>query len=154
MSYLFKALPADVCAAWRAGAPDANGQPPERVVSDGGNPCRCCLDEISKGQGMLILACRPFTAINPYAEIGPIFLCETCERHADSAVLPPVLAHRPRHWLKGYSKDHRIVYGTGEIVDTADIDDYFARTFARAEVAYVHARSASNNCYTLKIARA
>ena len=60
----------------RAGGPDAYGLPAERVVSDGeGNPCRSWLDHVPEGAGMLILAARPFPAMQPYAETGPILLC-------------------------------------------------------------------------------
>ena len=72
----FLALPTDTVRALRAGAPDAHRRAPERAVSDGGdNPCRHCLTEIPEGRGMLVLAHRPFTTPQPYAESGPIFLC-------------------------------------------------------------------------------
>ncbi len=46
------------------------------AVSDGhGNPCRSCLADIRAGAAMLIVAARPFPALQPYAETGPIFLC-------------------------------------------------------------------------------
>ena len=65
----FIALPAETARAWRAGAPDAYGMPAERTVSDGnGNPCRHCLRDIPKGVGMLVLAHRPFPALQPYAD--------------------------------------------------------------------------------------
>ena len=65
------ALPSAPVAALRAGGLDANGQPPERHVSDGdGNSCRHCLEDIAAGVPMLILAWRPFPAPQPYAELG------------------------------------------------------------------------------------
>ena len=71
----FLALPTAAVRAVQAGCADANGQPPERYVSDGdGNPCRHCLSEIAAGQAMLVLAWRPFPSPQPYAELGPIFL--------------------------------------------------------------------------------
>lgn len=72
----FTAIPTEIARAYQAGGPDANGQPPERHISDGGgNPCRHCLGLIPKGAKMLVLAHRPFPNPQPYAEIGPIFLC-------------------------------------------------------------------------------
>ncbi len=154
MTYVFEALTTDICAAWRAGGPDANGKPPERAASDGGgNPCRHCLNDIPAGRQMLILAHRPFTHINPYAEIGPIFICAACERLADSKTLPPVLASRARHLLKGYSSRDRIVGGTGEIVETANIAAYVDRVFSNPAVKFIDVRSSANNCFTLRINR-
>ena len=72
----FSAIPSEIAHHYRSGGMDANGQVPERIVSDGaGNPCRHCLKMIPKGAGMLVLAHRPFPALQPYAEVGPIFLC-------------------------------------------------------------------------------
>ena len=148
----FTALPTDAVRALRAGAPDAIGMPAERTVSDGGgNPCRHCLNEIPQGAGMLILAWRPFPAPQPYAETGPIFLCAgDCPRWQGAGV-PPVLANRPRHLIKGYGADHRIAYGTGRIVATDEIRAGPAALFADARVRYGHVRSATNNCYTCRI---
>lgn len=70
----FVAIPTEVARAYQAGGLDANGQVPERKLSDGGgNPCRHCLKMIPEGAGMLVLAHRPFPAPQPYAEVGPIF---------------------------------------------------------------------------------
>ena len=66
----------DVVRAYQSGRPDTNGQEPERQISGGDrNPCRRCLPMIPKGAEMLVLAHRPFPAPQPYAELGPIFLC-------------------------------------------------------------------------------
>jgi Protein of unknown function (DUF1203) len=77
----YKAIPTDVVRAYQAGGLDANGQVPEQVVAAGGNnPCRHCLTMIPEGAGMLVLAHRPFPNLQPYAEVGPLFLCaEPCE---------------------------------------------------------------------------
>lgn len=156
MSIRFTALPTAAVAAIRAGGPDANGLPAERSVSDGGgNPCRHCLAEIPEGRAMLVLAWRPFPAPQPYAEIGPIFLCaDPCARHPDAPRLPALLAARDRLMIRGYGADHRIVYGTGDVVATAAIEATAARLLADPRVAYVHLRSARNGCYQARIDRA
>lgn len=148
----FTALSTELVREVRSGALDANGLPAERVISVGGrNPCRHCLDEIPEGAGMLILAHRPFPDLQPYAEVGPIFLCaDECERWDDEGV-PPVLAHRAQHLIKGYGEDDRIAYGTGKIVGVADLPEAAAALFADPRVRYGHVRSATNNCYTCRI---
>ena len=146
--------PAFVGAA-RAGGPDAYGRPAERAVSDGaGNPCRSCLREVPEGEAMLILAARPFPEPQPYAEAGPIFLCaEPCEPWAGEG-LPPILRTSPDYLLKGYSADHRIVYGTGRIMAAGEIADHAEEVLTRPQVAYVDVRSARNACFQTRIVRA
>ncbi len=150
----FTALPTSLTRAWQAGAPDAYGNPPERHVARGtGNPCRHCLRFIPEGAGMLILAHRPFDGLHPYAETGPIFLCaDACTRH-EGAEIPEVLCGSPDYLLKGYNAQDRIVYGTGKVVLAADVADYAQAVFERSEVAYIHVRSARNNCYQARIDR-
>ena len=154
MGYEFRALGAELCAAWRNGGVDANGQVPERAASDGGgNPCRHCLQDIPAGQEMLILAHRPFGELNPYAEVGPIFICADCQRHDDGPALPPVIATRPWHLLKGDLRCDRIAYGTGAIVETPEIPAYIDRVLAHPDISYIDVRSATNNCFTVRIER-
>jgi len=147
------AIDSETAAALRAGVPDANGMTPERAISDGGgNPCRHCLDFIPEGAEMLILAHRPFPAPQPYAETGPIFLCaNACERWTGDN-LPPVLRREgDERLLKGYSAGDRIVYGLGKIVAVTEIGARAEAVLADPRVAYVHVRSATNNCYTCRI---
>lgn len=147
----FVPIPSDLAARHRGGAPDAYGLPPERHVSDGsGNPCRHCLRHIPQGAPMLVLAHRPFDGLQHYAETGPIFLCaEPCEPWADEG-LPPALAS-PDYIVRGYGPDQRIVYGTGTVTATADIAARAEDLLAQAGVAYLHVRSARNNCYQCRI---
>jgi hypothetical protein len=147
-------IPTETAARYRAGAPDAYGQPPERHVSDGpGNPCRHCLGFVPEGAGMLVLAHRPFPAPQPYAETGPIFLCaEPCPAW-DGEGLPPALA-APDYIVRGYGTDDRIVYGTGGVVPTGAILVRAEALLVDPRIAYVHVRSARNNCYQCRIDRA
>ncbi|MGR3761001.1 DUF1203 domain-containing protein [Roseobacteraceae bacterium NS-SX3] len=148
------ALPTETVRALQAGGPDAYGQPPERAISSGGgNPCRHCLRYIPEGKEMLILAHRPFPALQPYAETGPIFLCaEPCERHEGGGV-PEVFTRAPDYLVKGYGADHRIVYGTGQVVAKGAMMQAAEAILADPNVAYVHIRSARNNCYQARIER-
>jgi len=149
----YVAIPTAVVRALQAGGPDANGQTPERKISDGaGNPCRHCLRMIPEGAGMLVLAHRPFPAPQPYAEIGPIFLCADACPSGGGEALPKMLAS-PEYIVRGYGADNRIVYGTGGVVATSAIPARAAEVFGDPRVAYVHVRSARNNCYQCRIDR-
>lgn len=149
----FVAISTDAVRALQAGGPDANGQVPERTVSNGGgNPCRHCLKLIPEGAEMLVLAHRPFPAPQPYAEVGPIFLCaDACEAGGGEAV-PEMLAS-PDYIVRGYGTDDRIVYGTGGVVATGAIPARAGELLSDPRVAYVHVRSARNNCYQVRIDR-
>lgn len=148
------ALPTRIVRALQAGAPDANGMIPERTVSDGAdNPCRHCLKPIPAGAAMLVLACRPFPAPQPYAEIGPVFLCaDPCERWEGEG-LPPIARTSPDYIVRGYTATDRIRYGTGAVVPASELSARAAALLARADIAYVHVRSARNNCYQFRIDR-
>ncbi len=155
MSIVFQALPTDGVRALQSGGPDAYGMTPERRVSDGdGMPCRHCLKNIAAGDEYLVVAYRPFPALQPYAETGPIFLhAEPCERAERSGALPEMLDSSD-YIVRGYGKDDRIVYGTGAVTPTDKIASRAEMLFEREDIAYVHVRSARNNCYQCRIERA
>ena len=139
----------------RAGGPDANGQPAELSQSNGtGNQCRSCLTDIPNGAQMLVLAARPFPRPQPYAEVGPVFLCAEACKAFEGEGIPPILSTSPDFLLKGYGSDDRIVYGTGRIVASEDVESYASEVLNDARVAYVDVRSARNNCYQTRITKA
>jgi hypothetical protein len=101
---------------------------------------------------MLVLAHRPFPAAQPYAETGPIFLCaDACE--AGGGVAIPEVLGSPDYIVRGYGEDDRIVYGTGGVVATGAIPARAQALLEEDRVAYLHVRSARNNCYQLRIDR-
>ena len=154
MNARFLALPSDAVRRLRDGAADANGRLPERSISNGkGNPCRHCLAEIRAGAPMLILAWRPFTTLQPYAETGPIFLCEdSCQRYPQDAGPPPLYRERDM-LIRGYDRNERIIYGTGGTVPMRRLDEALAGLFSRPGLDFIHARSPTNNCYHFRIER-
>lgn len=155
MSIQFKALPTEAVRALQRGGPDAYGRSPEHRISDGdGVPCRHCLKNVAEGDGYLIVAYRPFPELQPYAETGPIFLhADECERAADGELLPEMLESSD-YIVRGYGKDDRIVYGSGAVTPTGDIATRATTLLERDDIAYIHIRSAQNNCYQCRIERA
>jgi len=155
MEIQYEALDSELVRGWRAGSGDAYGNTAEHVVSDGeGNPCRHCLGFVPQGAGMMILAHRPFGALQPYAETGPIFVCaDGCSR-GGGAELPDILKSSADYLLKAYSAAERIIYGTGRVVLKDDVAAYAADLLGRPDVAFVDVRSARNNCFQLRIRRA
>lgn len=151
----FAALPTDAVRALQRGGRDAYGLVPEQKISDGhGVPCRHCLRVVGAGKSCLVLAYRPFPALQPYAETGPIFLCaEECDRAPESDVLPDMFRPTPDYILRGYGTDDRIIYGTGAVVPTHRICNRAHELLSRDDVAYLHVRSSRNNCYQCRIER-
>lgn len=150
----FTAMPtADADQLWDRGT-DAYECRPEVMTSDGpGHPCRHCLQNIDAGEKLLVLAYRPFPALQPYAETGPIFLHATrCKRYACEESLPPILSS-PDYIVRGYGRDDRIVYGSGAVTPTEEITERASSLLARDDIAYLHVRSARNNCYQCRIDR-
>ena len=154
MTLTYTPLPTETVRALQSGAPDAHGHIPERAISSGtGTPCRHCLAQVPQGKEYLILAHRPFPAPQPYAETGPIFLCADPCPAGGGAQVPAMLAS-PQYILRGYDTRDRIVYGTGGVIPTQNIPTRAAELLAQRDIAYVHVRSAANNCYQVRIDRA
>ncbi|MCZ4282855.1 DUF1203 domain-containing protein [Kiloniella laminariae] len=151
----FVAMPSDKARAYQSGTADENGQEPEVHISDGeGNPCRHCLKYVAKDEQVLLLSYRPFHRKRPFAETGPIFLhANSCERAIESDVVPEVLEGRDSILIRGYDVDERIIYGTGEIVSSQALKAQCLKLFEQPDVAYIHVRSATNNCYSCRIER-
>jgi len=120
---------------WDGGL-DANGQPALVRIAEGpANPCRHCLRLIPTGHQKLVLAYRPFAAVQPYAETGPIFLhAEPCERY-EAEVVPP--------WFDFL--DPAIVRGS-------EITNACRMILGDGDVAYVHVRS-KFNCFQCRVDR-
>ncbi len=153
MPITYRPIDTVTAQALRAGGPDAYGNAPERKISDGmGVPCRHCLRFVPAGAPYLVLAHRPFDDLHAYTETGPIFLCaDPCEAGGGSAM--PEFLDSPGYILRGYGKDERIVYGTGSVTPREAIPTRAATLLARDDIAFVHVRSASNNCFHCRIER-
>lgn len=152
MSITFTAMPTEYVQHLRKGGKDAYGNMPETAISDGpGHPCRHCLQNIDAGENFLILAYRPFPSLQPYAETGPVFLhVKNCERYEATEILPPIL-QSPDYIVRGYGNNDRIVYGSGAVTPTAEITERATMLLSRSDIAYLHVRSARNNCYQCRI---
>ena len=103
---------------------------------------------------MLIAAHRPFKGLHAYTETGPIFLhAEPCPAPPGNAALPPVF-DSATYILRGYTADERIAYGTGSVVAREAIIERGKAILDDPAIAFVHIRSASNNCWQGRIEKA
>ena len=150
----YEAISTDIARSLQNSDPDAYGNMPERAVADDSRiPCRHCLKLVDEGDEYLIVAHRPFGNLQPYSETGPIFLhADFCDRAKPDARLPDML-NSPAYLVRGYDADERIIYGTGQMVPTADISTYASTLLADSKVQFVHVRSAENNCFQCRVER-
>jgi hypothetical protein len=148
-----RGIPAGEVARIRRGEPDANGQPALKRIAEGlMNPCRHCLRLITQGDRKLVLAYRPFRALQPYAETGPIFLHEDpCDRY-DRDVLPAWFDYLDPAIVRGYGADDWIRYDTGSVVPGRELTAACQSILSDATVAYVHIRS-KYNCLQCRVDR-
>jgi len=149
MNIKFVPMDAATAAHMRSGGPDANGNPPERKISDGaGVPCRRCMKLVGTGEPYLVAAWRPFTKTHAYAETGPVFLhAETCTPEPVVKDQLPAFLQSHDYILRGYDAEERIVYGTGGVIELDAIPARIEELLSEPTVKAVHIRSSRNNCY-------
>ncbi len=147
-----RGLESEVVAAWRGGAPDANGKPPLVRVSTGADPCRHCLQLIAPGQEKLVLSHRPFPCDQPYAERGPIFVHRSeCERY-DAARFPDWFGALDPAMIRGYDADDWIRYDTGDVVPAPELEASVEKVLTDPSIGYVHVRS-KFGCFQCRVDR-
>jgi hypothetical protein len=151
MQLAVRGLPSDAVEAIRRGGPDANGQPALARIAEGvANPCRHCLGLIAAGEEKLVLAWRPFGALQPYAETGPIFLhARACARY-ESERLPGWFDYLDPAIVRGYGSDDWIRYETGHVVRGPELRAACEGILADPSIAYVHIRS-KYNCFQCRV---
>jgi len=154
MELVVRGIRSEEADRFRRGEPDANSQPALTRVAEGvANPCRHCLGLIREGEEKLVLAYRPFDAVHPYSETGPIFLHKKpCERYLGDA-LPTWFDFLDPAIIRGYGQDDWIRYDTGNVVAGAALTRACREILADGTVAYVHIRS-KYNCFQCRVDRA
>lgn len=153
MKLSIRGIPTDEVERLRSGGLDANGQPALVRVAEGvANPCRHCLDLIAEGDEKLVLSYRPFDALQPYAESGPIFLHRAeCPRYDGDAV-PAWFDFLDPAIVRGYGADDWIRYDTGDVVRGPQLTARCRAILEDASIAYVHVRS-KYNCFQCRVDR-
>jgi hypothetical protein len=154
MKLVVRGIRSDEVDRIRCGGTDANGQPALTRIAEGvANPCRHCLCLIGEGEEKLVLAYRPFDALHPYSETGPIFLHKSsCERY-ESETLPAWFDYMDPAIIRGYGNDDWIRYDTGEVVAGPKLAVACQQILSDDTVAYVHIRS-KYNCFQCRVDRA
>ena len=93
---------------------------------------------------------RAIPAGRPYSESGPIFVhAEPCERYAATDQFPADF--RKGRVIRAYDSDQNII--AAEVVNGSEPEAIIEKFLQKPETAFVHVRSASHGCYTMKIER-
>lgn len=95
----------------------------------------------------------PFAAIapgRPYSESGPIFVhADACERY--SAVDEFPVAFRNGRVVRAYNSQHDII--AAEVANGEGPEAVIERFLENPETAFMHVRSVTRGCYTMKVER-
>lgn len=137
---------------------DDLGQPVERMIAQGGEPCRDVLRRARAGEELILASYCPFTIASPYKEYGPIFVLanasdeEVAGDHISCSSNPDDRTYLQAQFvLRAYSAQERIIDACVSSPDKAEGD--LERIFSRAEVAFVLLRFAAYGCYAVRINR-
>ena len=151
----FIPLPTSDVRALQQGALDANGQIPERQAR-GGGPCRHCLKPIEQNEEMLVIGYCPFPEPQPYAETGPIFLhAKQCSSYQNVYEMPEMFTRDSDSLMivRGYGDNNRIQYGAMAVTRVGELETRCDDLFDGDEVAYLHVRYGTTNCYQFRVER-
>lgn len=134
-------------AAAKAGAPDHSVMTADSAQA---YPCRHCLRWAEPGERMILF---PFAAIppgRPYSESGPIFVhADPCERYQVVNEFP--VAFRKGRVVRAYNSQHDMI--AAEVPNGEGPEAVIERFLQTTETAFVHVRSVSHGCYTMKVER-
>lgn len=142
----------------RRNSVDDLGQAVERIIAQGGEPCRDVLRRARAGEELILASYCPFTVASPYKEYGPIFVLAnasdeevasdhiSCSAHIDDRTYL-----QAQFVLRAYSVQERIVDACVSSPEKAEGD--LERFFSRTEVAFVLVRFAAYGCYAARINR-
>lgn len=139
-------------AAMRSTGADEHGNRFTGYPALGWEPLRCCLRLAEAGEEIALIAYAPFRVASPWAEVGPVYVhaCE-CAGYVPDAGLPDALRTGPRV-LRGYRADGSLDYGHVTVVGEGDdIESELQRLFAAPEVAVVHVRALTTQCFTYAV---
>ena len=151
LSFRIVPLPTEVAEASRhaaeRGAPDH-----EIVIADAPNgfPCRHCLHWAQPGERVILFPFAAIPAGRPYSESGPIFVhAEPCAQYSTTNEFPADF--RAGRSIRAYDSDRNII--AAEVVNGSEPEAIIEKFLEKPETAFVHVRSASHGCYTMKIER-
>ncbi|TQV84915.1 DUF1203 domain-containing protein [Aliikangiella coralliicola] len=139
-----------------AGIDDQN-QPIEKMIAQGGEPCRDVLRRALPGEEIILASYCPFTRPGPYKEYGAVFvLAEQSSEVPDFNRLPLPSGSETDYLgdtfvVRAYSEDERIV--DASLSMAGDAQKVIEQFFSNEEVHFILVRFAAYGCYAFRIER-
>jgi hypothetical protein len=112
-------------------------------------PVRCCLQDATAEEGVLLLSMQPQTGDSPYAAPGPVYIHrDRCAGSSPQSDVPQILRGRTLS-LRGYTDEHMIT-GTA-VVPGEDVEGAAGQLLDVPETAYLFVHFAGPGCYACRI---
>jgi hypothetical protein len=115
----------------------------------GYGPCRCCLKQFQPGEKRLLFSYAPVKSSNPYNEVGPVFIHDSCLPYAATDEFPADVKHGRLHIplvLRCYNNERRMI-GAFPVKDNDEIEILIKELFERPEIKFIHIRNAEAQCF-------
>jgi hypothetical protein len=116
--------------------------------------CRYSLSDGDTGsdQKHILFSYMPVKDINPYSEVGPVYIIANSSAYEDIYVFPPDLKKRKFLTLRGYSSAQLLI--AGEMSEGHKAEEILEIMFKNPDVEYILVSDASSGCFFVKIERA
>jgi hypothetical protein len=150
----YKAIDPERLEAMRGQGADEFGNPWKQRTAEGWEPLRCCLRTAREGGDIALISYSPWLLPwdTAWAEAGPVFVCHRrCAGYQTPGEYPPDLRGR-YSLLNPFDKTGARAYRHITFVEPGD--DYPAaveKVMAEPDVAYLHVRSATAQCFTFEV---
>ncbi|HEU4852572.1 MAG TPA: DUF1203 domain-containing protein [Telluria sp.] len=155
-SYKLVPLKSGFIARARQAGLDDRDQPVERLVAEGGEPCRDVLRRARPGEELILASYCPFEVEGPYKEYGPIFILANGGGQEPESHRLPIDGPNPYFGspfvLRAYSRQERILDAV--ITSPEEAEGRLEDFLMREDVAFVMARFGAYGCYACRIERA
>ena len=150
----YKAIDPERLDAMRRQGADEFGNPWKLRAAGGGEPLRCCLRQAEPGEDITLIGYSPWPLpwTTPWSEAGPVFVCyRRCPGYQAPGEYPVGLAGK-YSLLNPFDRDGNRAYEHITFVPPGeDHAAAVARVMAQPEVAYLHVRSATAQCFTFEV---
>ena len=157
MNYKIKSIRPDFISKARDMSLDDQNQPVERLIAEGGEPCRDVLRRALPGEELILASYCPFSKPGPYKEFGPVFIlaCNTTEM-PDFNRLPLPAGNSTDYFseqfvIRAYNQDEAIV--NAELCSPTDAEITIEQYFNNPQVVFILMRFPTYGCYSLRLER-
>ena len=154
----FRCVPVDTETAerFRHTGLDDNGNALRRITasSEGGFPCRHCLQCAAPGETMLLGSYNLTGPCGIYWTPSPIFLhADACARFASRNEIAPIVRLNTLVSVRVYDGQDQCIYDLGEVCSGNAVDAPLERALADTRTAFVNIHTARPGCLLSRVER-